>query len=46
VVLSGNGAQLSNKGGTISLLDKNGVKVHGVSYTKKQARKEGWSIVF
>ena len=44
--LDGNGAQLGNKGGAISLLDKNGVKVHGVSYSKKQAKKSGYTIVF
>ena len=44
--LSGNGAQLSNKGGIITLLDKNGIKVHGVSYTKSQAQNPGWTIVF
>lgn len=29
-----------------SLLDENGLKVHGVSYTKKQAGKEGQPITF
>ncbi|MDH3889872.1 MAG: DUF2278 family protein [candidate division Zixibacteria bacterium] len=38
--------QLSNKGGTITLLDQNNLKVHGVSYTKKQAKREGWTILF
>ncbi|MCI0703898.1 MAG: DUF2278 family protein [Planctomycetia bacterium] len=37
---------LSNKGGTITLLDQNGLKVHGVAYTKAQANKEGETIVF
>lgn len=37
---------LSNKGGTISLLDPNGLKVHGVAYTKEQAAPQGWTIVF
>ena len=46
IALSGENVQLSNKGGIISLLDPNGVKVHGVAYTKKQARMQGWSIVF
>lgn len=31
-------APLSNNGGTITLLDGKGLKVHGVSYTKEQAR--------
>lgn len=38
--------QLSNKGGIISLLDDQGLKVDGVSYTKAQADQPGWTIVF
>lgn len=38
--------QLGNKGGTITLLNQNSLKVHGVSYTKKQAKREGWTILF
>lgn len=37
---------LSNQGGIITLLDANGLKVHGVSYTKEDASAEGWTIVF
>jgi hypothetical protein len=37
---------LSNKGGVITLVDEKGLKVHGVSYTKEQARHPGWTIVF
>ncbi len=37
IALSGSGAQLSNKGGTIRLLDANGVLVHAVSYSKADA---------
>ena len=37
---------LSNKGGVITLVDEKGLKVHGVSYTKEQARYAGWTIVF
>lgn len=37
---------LSNKGGVITLVDDKGLKVHGVSYTKEQARHPGWTIVF
>jgi hypothetical protein len=37
VVLSGNGAQLSNKGGTIRLLNPSGVLIHAVSYSKEDA---------
>jgi uncharacterized protein YukJ len=38
--------QLGNKGGIITLLDQQGLKVDGVSYTKQQARQEGWTIMF
>lgn len=37
---------LSNKGGLITLLDARGVKVHGVSYTREQARQPGRTIPF
>lgn len=37
---------LSNKGDIITLLNQNGLKVHGVSYTKQQANQPGWTIVF
>jgi uncharacterized protein YukJ len=37
---------LSNKGGLITLVDDKGLKVHGVSYTKEQARDPGWTLVF
>ena len=40
------GVQLGNDGGAITLLDPAGVKVHGVSYTSDQARREGWTAVF
>ncbi len=46
VALSGKDIELSNKGGIITLLDKNGLKVDGVSFTKGDASKEGWTIVF
>lgn len=38
--------QLGNKGGIITLLDAQGLKVDGVSYTGEQAKREGWTIVF
>jgi len=34
VALSGRGAQLSNNGGTIRLLDASGVLIHAVSYSE------------
>ena len=46
IVLDGAGAQLGNKGGIITLLDAEGIKIDGVSYTRDQARKERWTLVF
>jgi uncharacterized protein YukJ len=46
ISLDGTGAQLSNKGGTITLLDEQGLKIDGVSYGKDLARRQGWTIVF
>ena len=40
------GAALGNSGGTLTLLDQAGLKVDGVSYTKSQAAREGWTVVF
>jgi hypothetical protein len=37
---------LGNRGGLISLLDPDGLKVDGVAYTKAQVEREGWSLVF
>jgi uncharacterized protein YukJ len=37
---------LSNDGGIITLLDADGLKIHGVSYTKQQASREGRVITF
>ncbi|NIJ54538.1 DUF2278 family protein [Dyadobacter arcticus] len=37
---------LGNKGGTISLLNKQGIKTSGVQYTKQQAQNEGRVIHF
>ncbi len=38
--------QLSNKGSIITLLNEQGLKVHGVSYTREQAQHIGWTIPF
>jgi uncharacterized protein YukJ len=38
--------QLSNQGGIITLLDSAGTKIHGVSYTRAQARTPGLTIAF
>jgi uncharacterized protein YukJ len=46
VGLTGQDVQLSNQGGTITLLDPHGLKVHGVAYTRENAALQGWSIGF
>lgn len=46
VALSGHTAQLSNEGGIITLLNKDGLKIDGVSYTKKDAGKQGDLVTF
>jgi hypothetical protein len=38
--------QLGNRGGLVTLLDRDGLKVDGVAYTEQQAETEGWSVVF
>ena len=38
--------QLGNTGGIITLLNRSGLKVDGVSYTEADARREGWTVVF
>jgi hypothetical protein len=40
------GVTLGNGGGTITLLDTQGLEVDGVSYTAEQADDEGWALVF
>jgi hypothetical protein len=46
VTLDPAGAQLSNKGGKISLLDDRGNAVHVVTYSKGQARTQGLTTLF
>lgn len=46
VRLEARGVQLSNKGGTITLLDPGGLKAQGVSYTKAEVRRQGWTLAF
>lgn len=46
VTLTGTNALLGNDGGTITLLNKQGLKVHGVAYTAAQASKSGKWIVY
>ncbi len=37
---------LGNSGGAVTLLDQDGLKVHGVAYTSAEARRDGWTVVF
>ena len=46
IALSGQNAQLSNNGGIITLLNKDGIKIDGVSYTKNEAGNQGKLITF
>ncbi len=46
VKLSGSGVQLSNKGGLITLVDQNGSKVDGVSYTRDQSSVAGVELIW
>jgi hypothetical protein len=46
IALDPSGAQLSNKGGRICLLDGRGNSVHVVSYSKGQARAQGQTTLF
>lgn len=41
-----NGVALSNRGGSITVLDDRGRKISGVSYTAGAAQREGWMITF
>jgi uncharacterized protein YukJ len=46
ITLSGDDAQLGNKGGIVSLLDSDALKVHGVAFTRADAARSGWTITF
>ena len=46
IQLSGHNAQLSNDGGIITLLSKDGLKIDGVSYTRQDAAKQGFVTSF
>jgi hypothetical protein len=46
ITLPRNSIQLSNKGGEIRLLNRDGKVVHSVSYTKSQAQEQGHTVVF
>ncbi|MBZ0303659.1 MAG: DUF2278 family protein [Anaerolineae bacterium] len=44
--LSGSTIQLSNKGGIITLLDPDGLKVHGIAYVDEDVKQQGRTITF
>ena len=46
VTLPGTTIQLSNKGGIVTLLNREGLKVHGVQYTGQDVSEQGRTIVF
>jgi uncharacterized protein YukJ len=46
IPLTGKTARLSKLGGIITLLDRNGVKVDGVSYTEKDCQKTDSILIF
>jgi hypothetical protein len=46
LTLPGPTIQLSNQGGIITLLNSDGLKVHGVQYNKKDVSEQGRTIVF
>ncbi|MFN6535105.1 MAG: DUF2278 family protein [Nostoc sp. EkiNYC01] len=46
VPLGQDGIQLDNNSGMITLLDDKGLKIDGVSYTKKDTQNQGYTILF
>jgi len=46
VTLPGSTIQLSNKGGIITLLNSEGLKIHGAQYNKIEVSEQGRTIVF
>jgi poly(U)-specific endoribonuclease len=46
ITLPKNSIQLSNRGGEIRLLNRDGKVVHSVSYSKAQAQEQGRTLVF
>ncbi|MEU9123166.1 DUF2278 family protein [Streptomyces sp. NPDC048506] len=46
VVPAHDGFHLDDDGGSITLLDPDGLKVHGVSYTEQQAERRGLTLTF
>ena len=46
IVLTGQGARLGNSGGAITLRNREGVRVHSVTYSQEDASEQGRTIVF
>ncbi|MEO1527519.1 MAG: hypothetical protein AAFX06_18985 [Planctomycetota bacterium] len=46
IQLDGSDVQLSNRGGTIRLLNQSGQAAHSVSYSRSQVRRQGETILF
>jgi hypothetical protein len=46
IALPADVAPLGNKGGEISLLDRQAARLHSVAYTSAEARREGWTLSF
>ncbi len=46
IVLTGQGARLGNNGGAISLRDRDGARIHSVTYSKEDAVEPGRTILF
>jgi len=44
ITLNGKGAQLSNQGGNITLVNADGIKIDGATYTESDAATQGWLI--
>ena len=46
ITLDGSDVQLSNRGGTIRLLNQSGQAAHSVSYSRSQVRSQGETLLF
>ena len=46
IVLTGAGARLGNNGGAISLRNREGLRVHSVTYSAEDAAEQGRTIIF
>ncbi|MEI6562545.1 MAG: YukJ family protein [Verrucomicrobiota bacterium] len=42
----GPSAPLEREGGIVTLINREGLKIHGISYTAEQAARAGWRIAF